>query len=50
MSMITILVVILLILALGGGVGYHRGYGPVGFGPFGLALVVVMVLLAMGRI
>jgi hypothetical protein len=51
MSLVTILLIILIILAFGGGgflgVGAYRGPG---FGLGGILLIVLIVLLATGRL
>ena len=48
--MLTIILIVLLVLALGGGgVGYSRS-GAVGMRPAGLILLVLVVLSFMGRL
>lgn len=48
--MLTIILIVLLVLALGGGgVGYSR-FGAVGMSPAGLILLVLVVLFFMGRL
>lgn len=48
--MLTILIIVLLVLALGGGgMGYSR-YGAVGLGPAGILLIILAVLFFTGRL
>lgn len=47
--MLWIILLVLLILALGGGWGYDR-YGPWGFSPLGIVLIIVIILLLTGNI
>lgn len=48
--MLTIILIVLLVLALGGGgIGYSR-FGAVGMSPAGLILLVLVVLFFMGRL
>lgn len=47
--MLWLLIVVLLILALGGGIGYSR-VGYAGFSPLVFVLVVLLILWALGVI
>lgn len=46
--MLTILLVILLVLALGGGGWGYSRYGVVGFSPAGLILLILLILWLTG--
>ena len=48
--MMTILLVVLLVLALGGGGWGHSRYGMAGWSPAGLILLVLVVLFFTGRL
>lgn len=48
--MLTILFVILLILALGGGGWGHSRFGAVGWAPSGLILLILVFLFFSGRL
>jgi hypothetical protein len=45
----TILIILLVVALLGGGLGYGR-YGAVGFSPFGLVAVILLVLWLAGAL
>lgn len=47
--MLTILLILLVLAALGGGFGYSR-YGAVGWSPLGIVVVVLIVLALTGRL
>jgi hypothetical protein len=47
--MLTILIVLLLIALLGGGLGYGR-FGAAGMSPALIVVLILVVLLAMGRL
>ena len=47
--MLTILIIVLLIAALGGGLGYGR-FGAAGLSPAALILLILVVLALAGRI
>lgn len=46
--MITILLIVLLVLALGGGGWAHSRYGAVGWSPAGLVVAILLVMWLMG--
>lgn len=48
--MLTILLIVLLVLALGGGGWGHSRYGYVGWTPAGVILLVLVLLLVTGRL
>lgn len=48
--MLTIILVVLLVLALGGGGFGHRRVGAVGWSPAGLILLILIVLWLTGRL
>ena len=47
--MLTILIVLLVIAALGGGFGYSRA-GYLGFSPAGLIVVILVIMALTGRL
>lgn len=49
MSLLTLLVIVLLLSAVGGGLDYSR-YGYAGFSPVGLVLAIVLILYLTGRL
>jgi hypothetical protein len=48
--MLLILVAVLLVLALGGGFWASPNYGPWGFSPLALILLIVVILLLTGNL
>jgi hypothetical protein len=49
-NMFTILLIVLLVLALGGGGWGHSRYGAVGWSPAALILILVLVLYFTGHL
>jgi hypothetical protein len=48
--MLTIILIVLLVLALGGGAWGHSRYGAVGWSPVGLLLVILLLLWLTGNL
>jgi hypothetical protein len=48
--MLTIILIVLLVLALGGGAWGHSRYGAAGWSPVGLLLVILLVLWLTGNL
>lgn len=48
--MLTILIIVLLILAFGGGTWGHSRYGYAGWSPFGIILVILVLLYLTGNL
>lgn len=48
--MLTILLIVLLVLALGGGGWGHSRFGAAGWSPAGIILVILLILFATGRL
>jgi hypothetical protein len=48
--MLLIILLVVLVLSLGGGVWGHSSVGYAGWSPFGLILLVLVVLFFMGRL
>lgn len=48
--MLTILLIVLLVLAIGGGGWGYSRFGAAGWSPAGLLVVVLLVLFFMGRL
>lgn len=48
--MLTIILIVLLILALGGGAWGHSRYGAAGWSPLGLLLVILLLLWLTGNL
>jgi hypothetical protein len=48
--MLLLILLVVLILAFGGGVYGHSTYGYRGWSPFGIIIVILVILFFMGRI
>lgn len=48
--MLLIIVIVLLVLALGGGIWAGPSYGPYGWSPLGIILIVVLLLWLTGNL
>jgi hypothetical protein len=48
--MLLIILAVFIVLALGGGAWGHGTYGYASWSPFGLILIVLLVLFCMGRL
>jgi len=48
--MLTILLIVLVVLALGGGGWGYSRYGAVGFSPLGIVLVILAIMYFTGRL
>lgn len=49
-GMLTIILIILLLFAIGGGGWGHSRYGAIGWSPAGLILAVVLIMLVTGNL
>jgi hypothetical protein len=48
--MLTILLIVLVVLALGGGGWGYSRYGAVGFSPLGIVLIILAIMYFTGRL
>lgn len=48
--MLTIILIVLLVMALGGGGWGHSRYGAAGWSPAGILILVLVVMFFMGRL